>query len=49
MTWDQLIRAADSNVVAVVMLVVYAALLVLGCWVGKLAFYGGSRRLAPAG
>lgn len=49
MTWDQLIRAADSNVVAVVMLVVYAALLVLGCWVGKLALYGGSRRLATAG
>ncbi|AVJ27458.1 hypothetical protein [Achromobacter spanius] len=49
MTWDQLIRAADSNVVAVVMLVVYAALLVLGCWVGKLALYGGSRKLVPAG
>ncbi|WP_312432936.1 hypothetical protein [Achromobacter sp.] len=49
MTWDQLIRAADSNVVAVVMLVVYAALLVLGCWVGKLALYGASRRLVPAG
>ncbi|WP_312996526.1 hypothetical protein [Achromobacter animicus] len=49
MTWDQLIRAADSDVVAVVMLVVYAALLMLGCWVGKLALYGGSRRLVPAG
>lgn len=49
MTWDQLIRAADSNVVAVVMLAVYAALLVLGCWVGKVALYGASRRLVPAG
>ncbi|MDH0683421.1 hypothetical protein [Achromobacter animicus] len=49
MTWDQLIRAADSNVVAVVMLVVYAALLMLGCLVGKMALYGASRRLVPAG
>jgi len=32
-----------------VMLVVYAALLVLGCKVGKMTLYGASRRLVPAG
>ena len=48
MTWHQLIRVADSNVAAVVIFVVYAALLVLGCMVGKLALYTPARSLAPA-
>ena len=48
MSWNQLIRVAESNVAAAVTLLVYAALLVLGCMVGKLALYTPSRRLASA-
>lgn len=48
MTWGQLIQVADSNVAAAVMFLIYAALLVLGCMVGKMALYGSSRRLASA-
>ncbi|MEN4921996.1 hypothetical protein ABE485_25240 [Achromobacter spanius] len=48
MTWSQLIQAAQSDVTAPVTLLVYAALLVLGCLVGKLALYTPSRKLASA-
>lgn len=44
--WGQPTRIVDSNVVVAVTLLVYAALLVLGCVVGKLALYTPSRKLA---
>lgn len=46
MTWGQLMRVAESNLTAAVTLLVYAALLVLGCMVGKLALYTPSNKLA---
>lgn len=46
MSWDPLMRVAQSNVAAVMTLLVYAALLALGCMVGKLALYTPSRKLA---
>jgi len=46
MTWDQLIRAALSPMAPVVALVIYAALLALGCLIGRLLFY--PRATAPS-
>jgi len=46
MSLGQLMRVAESNVTAAVTLLVYAALLVLGCLVGKLALYTPSTRHA---
>ncbi|MNV73373.1 hypothetical protein D3C71_1665180 [compost metagenome] len=39
MTWDQLIRAAQSSWTAVAMLLAYGALLALGCLIGRRALY----------
>ncbi|MNL44898.1 hypothetical protein D3C87_1675030 [compost metagenome] len=39
MSWSQLIRAAESIGAAVAALAIYAALLALGCILGKLALY----------
>jgi len=46
MSLGQLLRIAQSNLTAAVTLLVYAALLVLGCLVGKLVFYTPSTRPA---
>ncbi|MFY0475711.1 hypothetical protein [Achromobacter marplatensis] len=39
MTWEQLIRAAQSSWTAVAMLLAYGALLALGCLIGRRALY----------
>lgn len=39
MTWSQFGRVVESNVAAVVTLLIYGALLALGCLVGRLALY----------
>lgn len=46
MPWGPPARIAESNVAVTVTLVGYAALLVLGCMVGKRALYTPSRKLA---
>jgi hypothetical protein len=46
MRWGPPTRIAESNVAVVVTLLVYAALLVLGCMVGKRALYPPSGKLA---
>lgn len=46
MTWGQLARAAESHVAAAVTLLVYGALLVLGCMVGRLALYPSAKTAA---
>ncbi|MCY1517052.1 hypothetical protein D9M68_517190 [compost metagenome] len=39
MTWNQLVRAAETNATTVVLLLAYGALLALGCHVGARLFY----------
>lgn len=49
MTWSQWMRVAESYAAGAATLLAYAALLALGCLIGRLALYPRAKAAAPAG